>query len=227
MASGVGSYVEENGSATLNLTFRNLVPNGTYSVWCHLVTMPPNYGTEDLPFGAPDGSQNVFRADRAGNATYRLQSEPLPPSSNVTYEDYVAMYVTRKAPAVANVTWTLISVSYHSDNQTHGPTPGELGKNVHTQLVHLTYPRPARTYEEWKGATAAATAAPTNASANVSTVASTAPSTAPFTPAATSQAPPAAAEDQPSEKQPGLGGMGALAVLAAAARLMSRAGRRA
>jgi hypothetical protein len=41
-AIGTGTYVEQNGTATINLTFRNLVPNGTYSIWSHQVTMPPN-----------------------------------------------------------------------------------------------------------------------------------------------------------------------------------------
>ena len=39
-AAGTGTYIEENDNAALNLTFHNLVPNRTYSVWSHRVTMP-------------------------------------------------------------------------------------------------------------------------------------------------------------------------------------------
>jgi hypothetical protein len=70
------------------------------------------------------------------------------------------MYVTKKTPITTNVTWTLISVIYHSDGQTHGPVPGEFGKDAHMQLTHLMYPKPARTYEEWKNMTLAAAPAP-------------------------------------------------------------------
>jgi hypothetical protein len=159
-AIGTGSYVEQNGNATINLTFRNLVPNGTYSIWSHQVTMPPNYSYTYSPLGAPDGSQNAFQADSAGNATFSLDFAALPASTNLSFPDYVAMYVTKKAPITANVTWTLIPVIYHSDGQTHGAVPGELGKNAHVQLVHLMYHKPTRTYEEWKNMTLVAAAAP-------------------------------------------------------------------
>lgn len=159
-AIGTGTYVERNGNATINLTFRNLVPNGTYSIWSHRVTMPPNYEYTFSPLGAHDGSQNSFQADAAGNATFSLDFAALPASTNLSFPNYVAMYVTKKAPVTADITWTLIVVIYHSDGQTHGPVPGELGKNAHVQLVHLMYPKPARTYEEWKNMTMAAAAAP-------------------------------------------------------------------
>ena len=159
-AIGTGTYVERDGNATINLTFRDLVPNGTYSIWRHQVTMPPNYSYVYSPLGAPDGSQNAFQADAAGNATFRLDFAALPASTNLSFPDYVAMYVTRKVPVTANVTWTLIPVIYHSDGQTHGAVPGELGKDAHVQLVHLMYPKPARTYDEWKNMTMAAAAAP-------------------------------------------------------------------
>lgn len=51
----------------------------------------------------------------------------------MTFPDYVAMYVTKKVPVTANITWTLIPVIYHSDGQTHGPVPGEFGKDAHVQ----------------------------------------------------------------------------------------------
>lgn len=71
------------------------------------------------------------------------------------------MYVTKKSPisTETNITWTLIAVAYHSDGKTHGSITGELGKATHFQLVHLMYPKPARTFQEWKnGTTVTATA---------------------------------------------------------------------
>jgi hypothetical protein len=155
-AIGTGTYAEINGNATMNLTFHNLVPNGTYTIWIHRVTMPPDFKYTFTPVGAPDGSQNVFKADANGDGTFNLKLKALPSSTNVTYPDYVAMYVTKKAPITTKITWTLISVAYHSDGKAHGATPGELGKTAHMQLTHLMYPKPARTNEEWKNATVAA-----------------------------------------------------------------------
>jgi hypothetical protein len=155
-AIGTGTYSEANGNATMNLTFRSLVPNGTYTVWAHRVIMPPDYEYVFMPVGASDGSQNVFKADTDGNGAFNLTFKALPPSTNVTYPDYVAMYVTKKIPLNTKINWTLISVAYHSDGKTYGATPGELGKTAHMQLTHLMYPKRARTYEEWRNATAAA-----------------------------------------------------------------------
>jgi PGF-CTERM protein len=120
-----------------------------------------------------------------------LMRKALPLSTNVTYKDYVAMYITKQVPISSKITWTLIAVAYHSDGKTHGPTTGELGKTTHMQLTHLIYPKPIRTYEEWKNATkiAATTAAKT------------------------------AAAEKPQEKQPGFEGLIALAGLLAAAYL--------
>ncbi len=154
-AAGRGTYTEENGNATLNLTFEKLVPNGIYSIWYATVTMPPNYREELTPLGAPDGAKNSFKANSRGNASFDLKIKALPPSTNVTFGDYVAMYVTKKAPITGKISWTLISVAYHSDGMTHGAVPGELGKTAHIQMVHLMYPKPARTYLEWQNVSSA------------------------------------------------------------------------
>jgi len=160
-AIGTGTYSEANGNATMNLTFRSLVPNGTYTVWVHRVTMPPDYEYVFVPIGSSDGSQNVFKADASGNGAFNLTFKALPPSTNVAYPDYVAMYATKTIPVNTKINWTLISVAYHSDGKTYGATPGELGKTAHMQMTDLMYPKPARTYEEWRNATA--TAASTSA----------------------------------------------------------------
>jgi len=151
-ANGKGTYVEENGNAALNLTLHNLVPNGTYSLWCCRVTMPPNYSEVLVPIGASDGSENAFIADAGGNGAFDLRFKALPASTNVTWKDYVAKYVTKQAPISTDITWTLIALVYHSDGKTHGSTPGDWGKTAHSQLVHLMYPKPIQTYEEWKNA---------------------------------------------------------------------------
>jgi hypothetical protein len=161
-AIGSGTYIEENRNTSINLTFHNLVPNATYSIWCHRVTSPPNYREENLPLGAGDGSQNVFESDSRGNGAFNLEIEPLPATTNVTYNDWVAMYITKMAPINTDVTWTLIGVVYHSDGKTHGSVPGQFGKNAHLQLVHLMYPKPSRTYEEWRNATATSATAAAN-----------------------------------------------------------------
>lgn len=151
-AIGTGTYTEENDNSTMNFTFRNLVPNGVYTVHYTRITMPPNFNEMLIPVGAPDGSQNAFKADAKGNATFNLKLKTLPASTNITFKDYAAMYVTKTAPITANITWTLISVVYHSDGKTKGASLGEPGKNAHGQMVHLMYPKPYRTYEEWKNA---------------------------------------------------------------------------
>jgi hypothetical protein len=190
-AYGNGTYAEENGSATVNLTFHKLVPNGTYTVWYVRLTMPPNYEYFFTPVGASDGSQNIFKADSKGNGIFDLKLKALPPSTDVTWENYTAMYVTHKAPISTNITWTLISVAYHSDGRTYGAMPGELGKTTHFQLVHLMYPKPAHTFQEWKNAT---------------------------TLAATSKAENSAAKA--TEKQPGFEGISAIAALLFIARYL-------
>jgi hypothetical protein len=157
-AVGTGTYAEENGSAVLNLTFEHMVPSGTYTIWYNRVTMPPHYEEVFTPLGAPDGSQNAFKADSTGHAVFSLKIKALPDSTNVTFKDYAAMYVTKSSPIAANITWTLIAVVYHSDGQTHGANSGEFGKSAHGQLVHLMYSKPVRSFQEWKNATATAAA---------------------------------------------------------------------
>ena len=183
-ATGTGTYAEENDSSTMNFTFRNLVPNGVYTVHCTRVTMPPNFEEILTPVGAPDGSQNAFKADSKGNATFNLLLKALPASTNITFKDYAAMYAAKTAPITANITWTLISVVYHSDGKTKGASPGEPGKNAHVQMLHLMYPKPYRTYEEWKNATVVAATTKTKTAA-----------------------------DKPQEKQPGFEGSFAITAL--------------
>ena len=55
-ASGIGIYSVDGDNAELDLSFKNLVPNGIYTVWCSRLTFPPEPNIVDKPCGAEDGS---------------------------------------------------------------------------------------------------------------------------------------------------------------------------
>jgi hypothetical protein len=116
-ATGSGTYTLKNGNATMNFTFHNLVPNGTYTVWWAGVVRMPEYRFVVAPAGALNGSENAFKADTEGNAAFHLDLPAL--------------------PAGTNETRTLIVVRYHSDGKIPGQNPGEYGKTAHVQLLYL------------------------------------------------------------------------------------------
>jgi LPXTG-motif cell wall-anchored protein len=119
-ATGSGSYSVDGDTAELKLSFQNLVPNGTYTMWCALVPSAPNTRPQLLPCGAPDGSQNVFKADAQGNGAFDLNMKALPDTT----------------PEQA----TVIAPAYHSDGKTHGASPGDFGLNSHVQLIFKLQP---------------------------------------------------------------------------------------
>lgn len=110
-ATGSGAYTITGDKAELNLAFQKLVPNGVYSVWCSRLSFPPNVKIVDTPCGAADGSQNAFKADAQGNATYTVKTKALPDSTKETA--------------------TVVALAYHSDGKTYGAKPGEFGLNSH------------------------------------------------------------------------------------------------
>lgn len=117
-ATGKGEYkVFSDNTAELDLSFNNLIPNGVYTVWCSRIKFPPNPSVVDKPCGAPDGSENVFTADRAGNGAFRLGLNPLEPSTT----------------EVASV----IALAYHSDGKTYGANPGDFGLKSHVHIFVL------------------------------------------------------------------------------------------
>jgi hypothetical protein len=71
-AGGDITYGCANDQATVSARLHNLVPNGQYTVWYTRLTFPPNLKVVDRPLGAADGSQNSFKADASGNATFNL-----------------------------------------------------------------------------------------------------------------------------------------------------------
>lgn len=119
-ATGSGTYTVNGSEANLALNFQELVPNGTYTLWCSRLTFPPNPEIVDRPCGAADGSQNTLRADNKGNTTFNLKLSPLEQSSKETA--------------------SVIALAYHSDGQTYGADPGEFGFKTHVQIFFLVPP---------------------------------------------------------------------------------------
>lgn len=116
-ASGIGVYSIDDDSANLELSFKNLVPNGAYTVWCSRLTFPPNPNIVDKPCGAEDGSENSFKSDDKGSGSFSLQLKPIEVSTKETA--------------------SLIALAYHSDGKTYGASPGDFGLNSHVQIFFL------------------------------------------------------------------------------------------
>lgn len=121
-AKGKGKYSVEGNKAELDIMFEKLAPGGVYTVWCSRIKLPPDPKVVDKPCGAPDGSENVFKADAEGDASFKLTMPLLEEST---------------ASEVA-----VIALSYHSDAKTYGADPGAFGKNSH---VHIFYIFPEQT----------------------------------------------------------------------------------
>jgi hypothetical protein len=116
-ASGIGIYTVNKDNAEIDLSFKNLVPNGVYTVWCSSIKLPPEPEFTDMPCGAEDGSENSFTADEKGTASFSLKLQALEPST----EEVSSM----------------IAVAYHSDGKTYGASPGDFGSNTHVQLFYM------------------------------------------------------------------------------------------
>jgi hypothetical protein len=119
-ASGTGTYAIEGDVAMVDLTFEGLIPEGVYTMWCVEIVMPPDVSFHERPCGALDGSENQVSVDEEGNATFHLEMEAFPPSTESTIYE--------------------IALAYHSDGQTYGESAGEFGHNVHVQLVYDFFP---------------------------------------------------------------------------------------
>lgn len=116
-AGGIGIYSVDGENAQLDLSFKNLVANGVYTVWCSRLTFPPEPKIADKPCGAEDGSQNSLKADDKGLASFSLKLKPMEASTKETA--------------------SLIALAYHSDGKTYGASPGDFGLNSHVQLFFL------------------------------------------------------------------------------------------
>ncbi len=124
-AEGSGTYTCEDGTGTLDLDFANLVPNGVYTIWHDFMVWPPTepfIGTYDLPFGARDGSENMFVADEVGSAHF---VRTVSPCLQLSGEHLLAD----------------LGLAWHSDGETYGPLPGEFSTVTHVQMYVTLPPR--------------------------------------------------------------------------------------
>lgn len=120
-AGGSGTYTCANGQGTVNVAFTKLVPNGLYTMWYFFMAIPPQQpftGTLDLPLGARDGTENVFRANASGNITYRLSFKPCLDLSGQQVKSGLA-------------------IAWHSDGKVYAADPGPFGLGSHVQLFLL------------------------------------------------------------------------------------------
>ncbi|WP_300010511.1 hypothetical protein [uncultured Roseobacter sp.] len=117
-AKGNGTYTCENGVGKVDFSFENLVPDGVYTMWHDFMVWPPTdpfIGTYDLPFGARDGSENVFVAKADGSAEF---IRTISPCLQLTGEHLMAD----------------LAVAWHSDGKTYGPLTGEFSTVTHVQM---------------------------------------------------------------------------------------------
>ena len=117
-ASGKGRYECVDGTGTVTVDFERLAPDATYTFWHTFFAWPPTepfIGTYDLPLGARDGSESVFRTDADGSARYERTFTPcLQLGGEHLLSD--------------------VAISLHSDGQVHGHHPGPFGYTSHVQL---------------------------------------------------------------------------------------------
>jgi len=107
-ASGTGTVVCTNGSAAAINQFSGLVPGGVYQLFRNQFTAQ---GPKRSPFGKPDASDSVFTASKEGTAVFTIVLPFCPdPTDGVL-------------------------LSYHSDGTVHGPLGGDIGVNLHNQLL--------------------------------------------------------------------------------------------
>ncbi len=119
-ASGKATYRCHGSKGAISIEFEKLVPNGLYTLWTFYLPTPftEPFSTYDIPIGARDGSDSVFRADPTGAANLTLEIEPcLQGSSNQLASGLAA--------------------AYHSDGKTYGPEPGSMGDKTHVHLFAL------------------------------------------------------------------------------------------
>lgn len=120
MAKGTGTYTVDGDTATLDLIFEGLVPEGVYTLWCSRLTFPPNPQIVDRPCGTEDGSQNSFTAFKNGAGEFKLAMKPMEESTQQTA--------------------SVFALAYHSDGKTYGVNPGDFGLNSHVQIFFLIPP---------------------------------------------------------------------------------------
>lgn len=119
--TGKASYSCKNGTGSVSATFKSLVPNGLYTMWyalaakSHMGCADCPFATLDFPLGNSKGTNNLFTANGAGDASFQASFSPCLTLGN-----------TRIVP--------MLAIAYHSDGKTYGPGPGPMGSVAHVQL---------------------------------------------------------------------------------------------
>ena len=119
-ARGSGTYTVDGDTATLDLWFDRLVPEGVYTLWCSTLHRPPNFEVIDEPCHAEDGSDNTFIADEHGE-----------------------LQIQMSMPALAmptETTLSIIAIAWHADGETYGEHPGDFGTVTFVPLRALLIP---------------------------------------------------------------------------------------
>ncbi|MCA9908700.1 MAG: hypothetical protein KC519_08635 [Anaerolineae bacterium] len=116
-ASGSGYYTVIGDVGIVSATFENLIPRGSYSLWCSRVALPPALEVVARPCGEVDGLDSAFMADENGAATLSFQFNPLP----MTTTSMLSVFM----------------VVYHSDEPAFEERPGRFGLNLHSQLLAI------------------------------------------------------------------------------------------
>lgn len=119
-AEGHGSYTLDGDMAQIELTLHNLVPNGVYTAWCSIVTVPPEHTITDTACGVGDGSDNMFVADDNGDVAFSVTTPALPPTTDASM--------------------SMVALAYHSDGNTYGAHPGDFGLNSHVHVFAVIPP---------------------------------------------------------------------------------------
>lgn len=127
-ASGAAAYLCSEGTdARVDASFARLAPNGLYTFWNARLDFTDGKitGGQDIPIGAPDGSQTVFRADEKGSARFSAAWTG-------------CNEVSTGGPGIGPTgSARVFAIAYHSDGQTYGASPGPFGKATHVQLFGI------------------------------------------------------------------------------------------
>jgi hypothetical protein len=78
-ATGAGTYSCIDGTATIDVSFTGLVPDGVYTMWHWFNADPPTEPFKegfDIPVGSRDGTDSVFTADTEGSARFTRSMKP-------------------------------------------------------------------------------------------------------------------------------------------------------
>jgi hypothetical protein len=120
--NSVSGYAEIkciNSGTHVVVHLKGLIPNGVYSMWVVTFKSPgfdPTFANQigEGALGAPDGSQNAFKASPAGTASISA----IIPAGPLSEFGLVGNCLSSEYEVQ-------LAAAYHLDNLTHGATPGE------------------------------------------------------------------------------------------------------